>query len=40
MPDEERAVWIRERRHARLGWIVTDIVVRGVAWLNRRFGRG
>ena len=40
MPDEERAVWIRERRYARLGWIVTDIVVRGGAWLNRRFGRG
>lgn len=40
MPDEERAVWARERRYARLGWIVTDIVVRGGAWLNRRFGRG
>lgn len=40
MPDEERAVWIRERRYARLGWIVTDIVVRTGCWLNRRFGRG
>lgn len=40
MPDEERAVWTRERRYARLGWIVTDIVVRGGAWLSRRFGRG
>lgn len=40
MPDEERAVWARERRYARLGWIATDIVVRTGCWLSRRFGRG
>ena len=40
MPDDERAVWARERRYARPGWIVTGIVVRTGCWLNHRFGRG
>ncbi len=40
LPESELAVWERERRYAKLGWLVTDLAMRGGAWLNRRFGRG
>ena len=35
MPPDQVEVWNRERRYAKLGWMLTDIVLR----LCKRFGR-
>ena len=31
LPESELAVWERERRYAKLGWLVTDLAMRGWA---------
>ena len=30
--DESRGVWERERRYAKLGWLITDIMLRAWNW--------
>jgi len=32
LPQDESRVWERERRYAKLGWLITDIMLRTWDW--------